>query len=65
IGETSSPFTVTIAVDAAASQRLAAAIADGDVSIARTTGARSSAGLQPLSLDRLDTDTSAASSSAP
>lgn len=56
IGGTSSPFTVTIAVDAAASQRLAAAIADGDISIARTTGARSSAGLSPLSLERLGDD---------
>jgi len=54
IGETSSPFTVTIAVDAAGSQRLAAAIADGEISIARTTGARSSHGLAPLSLDRVD-----------
>ena len=31
IGETSSPFTVTIAVDAPQSQLLAAAIADGDI----------------------------------
>ncbi|MET0628596.1 MAG: Flp pilus assembly protein CpaB [Acidimicrobiia bacterium] len=56
IGETSSPFTVTIAVDADASQRLAAAIADGDISIARTTGARPSGSLRPLSLERLDDD---------
>ena len=39
IGETNSPFTVTIAVNAAQSQLLAAAIADGDISLARTTGA--------------------------
>jgi pilus assembly protein CpaB len=58
IGETSSPFTVTVAVDAEGSQRLAAAIADGDISIARTTGARSSAGLSPLVLERLDDDPS-------
>ena len=44
IGETNSPFTVTIAVDAAQSQLLAAAIADGDISLARTTGARLVAG---------------------
>ena len=53
IGETSSPFTVTIAVDAAQSQLLAAAIADGDMSIARTTGARSSKGTAAQSLDRV------------
>ena len=52
IGETSSPFTVTIAVDARQSQLLAAAIADGDISLARTTGARSSQGTAPQALDR-------------
>jgi Flp pilus assembly protein CpaB len=54
IGETSSPFTVTLAVDAEQSQLLAAAIADGDVSMARTTGARSSATVAPLPLERID-----------
>lgn len=57
IGETSSPFTVTIAVDARQSQLLAAAIADGDISIARTTGALSSAGTAPQPLDRVGTST--------
>jgi Flp pilus assembly protein CpaB len=52
IGETSSPFTVTIAVDARQSQLLAAAIADGDISIARTTGAASSRGTVPQPLER-------------
>jgi pilus assembly protein CpaB len=52
IGETSSPFTVTLAVDARESQLLAAAIADGNVSMARTTGAVSSKGTEPISLDR-------------
>jgi len=52
IGETSSPFTVTLAVTAEQSQLLAAAIAAGDVSIARTTGAPDSAGTPPLALDR-------------
>jgi len=52
IGETTSPFTVTIAVDARQSQLLAAAIADGDISIARTTGARSSEGTRPQPLER-------------
>jgi Flp pilus assembly protein CpaB len=55
IGETTSPFTVTIAVDARQSQLLAAAIADGDISIARTTGARSSAGTRPQPLERAGT----------
>ncbi len=53
IGETSSPFTVTIAVDARQSQLLAAAIADGDISLARTTGALSSKGTAPQVLDRV------------
>ena len=54
IGETSSPFTVTIAVDAAAVAAVAAAIADGDISLARTTGAASSQGTAPQSLDRVE-----------
>jgi Flp pilus assembly protein CpaB len=41
-------FAVTVAVDARQSQLLAAAIADGDVLIARTTGARSSKDVPPL-----------------
>jgi Flp pilus assembly protein CpaB len=53
IGETSSPFTVTIAVNARESQLLAAAIADGDISLARTTGALSSRGTAPQVLDRV------------
>jgi Flp pilus assembly protein CpaB len=52
IGETSSPFTITIAVDARQSQLLAAAIANGDISIARTTGAASSQGTTPQAVDR-------------
>jgi Flp pilus assembly protein CpaB len=52
IGESASPFTVTLAVNAAQSQLLAAAVADGDVSITRTTGARSAAGTDPQPLDR-------------
>ena len=53
IGESASPFTVTVAVSAAQSQLLAAAIADGDLSITRTTGARPAAGTAPQSLDRV------------
>jgi Flp pilus assembly protein CpaB len=55
IGETSSPFTVTIAVDARESQLLAAAIAEGHISLARTTGAASSEGTTPQPLDRVGT----------
>jgi pilus assembly protein CpaB len=55
IGESASPFTVTVAVSAAQSQLLAAAIADGDVSIARTTGANPAAGTAPQPLDRVGT----------
>jgi Flp pilus assembly protein CpaB len=59
IGETASPFTVTLAVTAEQSQLLTAAIADGDVSITRTTGARSAAGTQPQPLDRVGTTAAA------
>ena len=48
------PFTVTLAVDARQSQLLAAAIADGEVSLTRTTGARSARGTPPLDLDRVE-----------
>lgn len=51
IGETTSPFTLTIAVDARESLLVAAAIADGNISIARTTGAASSLGTAPQTLD--------------
>jgi Flp pilus assembly protein CpaB len=54
IGQSTSPFTVTIAVSARESQLVAAAIADGELSLALTTGARSSAGTAPESLDRVD-----------
>jgi Flp pilus assembly protein CpaB len=48
-----SAFTVTIAVSTSQSQTLAAAIADGNLSIARTTGALSSEGTPPRPLDAL------------
>jgi hypothetical protein len=54
IGESASPFTVTVALSARESQLVAAAIADGDLSLALTTGARSAAGTAPQSLDRVD-----------
>ncbi len=56
IGESASPYTVTIAVSARQSQLVAAAVADGEVSLALTTGARSSAGTEPQVLDRVDVD---------
>jgi Flp pilus assembly protein CpaB len=52
IGEVARPFTITVAVDAHQSQLLAAAIADGELSVTRTTGATSSEGTEPVSLDR-------------
>jgi Flp pilus assembly protein CpaB len=54
IGESASPFTVTLAVNARQSQLVAAAVADGNVSLARTTGATPSRGTAPESLDRVD-----------
>ena len=53
IGESASPFTVTIALDARQSQLVAAAVADGEISLARTTGARSARGVAPKALDRV------------
>jgi Flp pilus assembly protein CpaB len=55
IGESASPFTVTIAVDARQSELVAAAVADGEISLARTTGAESARGTSPESLDRVAT----------
>jgi pilus assembly protein CpaB len=56
IGESASPFTVTIAVTAKQSQSVAAAVADGEISLARTTGAASASGIQPEALDRVGAD---------
>jgi len=53
IGESASPFTVTIAVTARQSQLVAAAVADGEISLARTTGAASASGTEPETLDRV------------
>jgi Flp pilus assembly protein CpaB len=53
IGDSSSPFTVTIAVTARQSQLVAAAVADGNISLARTTGADSAKGVAPESIDRV------------
>jgi Flp pilus assembly protein CpaB len=56
IGESASPFTVTVGVTARQSQLVAAAVADGEISLARTTGAESARGLAPESLDRVVPD---------
>jgi pilus assembly protein CpaB len=56
IGESASPFTVTVGVTVAQSQLVAAAVADGEISLARTTGAESARGTAPESLDRVGTD---------
>jgi pilus assembly protein CpaB len=60
IGESASPFTVTIAVDARQSELVAAAVADGEISLARTTGAESARGTTPESLDRVTADDASA-----
>jgi pilus assembly protein CpaB len=54
IGQSASPFTVTIGVTARQSQLVAAAVADGNISLARTTGADSAKGTSPESIDRVD-----------
>ena len=59
IGESASPFTVTIAVTARQSQLVAAAVADGEISLARTTGAASARGIAPESIDRVASDSAA------
>jgi pilus assembly protein CpaB len=56
IGESASPFTVTVGVTARQSQLVAAAVADGELSLARTTGADSAHGIAPESLDRVAAD---------
>ena len=60
IGESASPFTVTLAVTPSQSQLVAAAVADGEISLARTTGADSARGTAPTSLDRVTVDDAAA-----
>ena len=50
-GEVQRDFTVTLAVDTRGAQLLAAAITDGDVLVARSTGAISASGAPALPLD--------------
>ncbi|HLM18183.1 MAG TPA: Flp pilus assembly protein CpaB [Acidimicrobiia bacterium] len=56
IGESASPFTVTVGVTARQSQLVAAAVADGEISLARTTGAESARAIAPEPLDRVGAD---------
>ncbi|MGQ0805149.1 MAG: RcpC/CpaB family pilus assembly protein [Actinomycetota bacterium] len=51
LGDVDAQFTVTLAVDATEAQLLAAAITDGDILIARATGADSAEGTPPLPVD--------------
>jgi Flp pilus assembly protein CpaB len=51
IGQSTSPFTLTIAVDVDQSELVAAALAQGTVSIARSTGAPSAIGRPPVAID--------------
>ncbi len=50
-GEVQDEFTITLAVDAREAQLLAAAITDGDILVARSTGATSAAGAPPVPVD--------------
>jgi Flp pilus assembly protein CpaB len=54
LGNVGEQFTITLAVDASEAQLLAAAITDGDILIARATGARSAEGTPPLPVDLVE-----------
>jgi pilus assembly protein CpaB len=58
LGEVDAQFTVTLAVDATEAQLLAAAITDGDILIARATGADSAEDTPPLPVDFVERGTS-------
>lgn len=51
LGNVNEHFTITLAVDASEAQLLALAITDGDILIARATGAKSAEGTPPLPVD--------------
>jgi pilus assembly protein CpaB len=53
IGESASPFTVTLAVSAPQSQLVAAALADGELSLVRSTGASPAGSTDPEPVDRV------------
>lgn len=57
LGDVNEQFTVTLAVDATEAQLLAAAITDGDILIARATGADSAEGTPPLPVDFVERGT--------
>jgi Flp pilus assembly protein CpaB len=50
-GELDDAFTITLAVDAAEAQMLTAAVTDGDILLARSTGAEPADDVPPLSLE--------------
>jgi pilus assembly protein CpaB len=54
LGNVQEQFTITLAVDAPQAQLLAAAITDGDILIARATGAQSAEGTPPLPVDLVE-----------
>ncbi|HUF84038.1 MAG TPA: RcpC/CpaB family pilus assembly protein [Acidimicrobiia bacterium] len=51
LGDVDRQFTITLAVDVTEAQLLTAAITDGDILIARATGAESAEGTPPLPID--------------
>ncbi|MGH9031634.1 MAG: Flp pilus assembly protein CpaB [Acidimicrobiia bacterium] len=55
LGSVEEQFTVTLAVDARGAQLLTAAITDGDLLLARSTGAESADTTPPLAVDFVDT----------
>jgi pilus assembly protein CpaB len=57
LGEVDDQFTITLAVDASEAQLLAAAITDGDILIARATGAKSAEGTPPVPIDFVERGT--------
>ncbi|MGH9016099.1 MAG: RcpC/CpaB family pilus assembly protein [Acidimicrobiia bacterium] len=59
-GRVGDEFTVTLAVDAQEAQLLAAAITDGDILIARSTGAKTAESTPPLPVDFVDRSTTGA-----
>lgn len=55
LGSVEAQFTVTLAVDARGSQLLTAAVTDGDLLIARSTGAESAEATPPLPVEFVET----------
>jgi Flp pilus assembly protein CpaB len=55
LGSVDEQFTVTLAVDARGSQLLTAAVTDGDLLLARSTGAESAESTPPLPVEFVET----------